>query len=92
MDSSTPTPETSENVFSLYLFHLFSLEYVFMYSISLVQSGNHNFLECSEKLNLNQKMCARVIQKKIKSSLKEYVGNALEILTNEKHFPKVISQ
>ena len=37
-------------------------------------------------------MSIRVIQNKIKSSSKEYVRKALEILTNEKHFPKIISQ
>ena len=31
----------------------------------------------------------RVIQNKIKSSSKEYVMNALEILTNEKHSRKL---
>ena len=36
-------------------------------------------------------MSTTVIEKKIKSSSKEYVRNALEILINEKHFPKIIS-
>ena len=34
----------------------------------------------------------RLIQKKIKSSSKEYVKNVLEILTNENCFPKTVSK
>ena len=50
------------------------------------------FLGCSEKSNFKQKMSTRVIKKKIKSSSTEYVRSSLDILTNEKHFPKTISQ
>ena len=67
------------------------MEYIFTYSISLMQQENFNFLGCSEKSNFKQKMSTTVIEKKIKSLSKEYVRNALEILINEKHFPKIIS-
>ena len=36
-------------------------------------------------------MCARVIKKQIKSSSKEYVGNARKVLDNKNRFPKIIS-
>ena len=57
-----------------------------------MQQGNYNLLGCNEKSNFKFKMSARVIQKKIKSSSKEYVRNSLEILTNKKHFAKIINQ
>ena len=56
-----------------------------MYSIS------YDFLGCGEKSNYKQKMCARVIKKQIKSSSKEYVGNARKVLDNKNRFPKIIS-
>ena len=57
-----------------------------------MQQGNCDFLGCSEESDFKQKMRTRVIQKKVKCLSKEYLRNTLEILTNEKHFPKTISQ
>ena len=37
-----------------------------MHSLSLMQQGNYNFLECSEKSNFKEKISARVIPKKTK--------------------------
>ena len=70
----------------------FFLEYVFTYNICWIQQGNYTFLGCSEKSNFKEKIPARVIQKKIKNSSKELVRDAFEILTNEKNFPKTLSQ
>ena len=53
---------------------------------------SYDFLGCSEKSNFKQKMSTGVIKKQIKSSSNKYVRDAREILTNEDHFPKIISQ
>ena len=47
-----------------------------------MQPKDYIFFGCSEKSNFKQKMSARVTQNKIKNSSKEYVRNALKILTN----------
>ena len=47
-----------------------------------MQPKDYIFFACSEKSNFKQKMSARVTQNKIKNSSKEYVRNALKILTN----------
>ena len=77
--------------FSLFLFHrLFPLEYVFSYNISLMQQGKYSFNGCSEKSNL--KYLLELFKRRSKVHQKNNVWNVLEILTNGKHFPKVISQ
>ena len=57
-----------------------------------MQEENYNILRISDKSNLRKKISTSVIWKKIKSSSKGYVRNALEILTNEKNFSKSIIQ
>ena len=70
---TTSTSEASVNIFSLLSFHcLFLLEYVFIYSVSLMKQGNYNFLGCSGNPSFKQKISTKVIWKKITSSLKEY--------------------
>ena len=76
--------------FSSVLFHrLFPLKYVYMYSISLMEQENYNFLRCSEKSNFKKKMSTGVILKKSQGSSKEYVRITHKVLNNEKHFLKV---
>ena len=59
---TTSTSETSVNIFSLLSFHcLFLLEYVFIYSVSLMKQGNYNFLGCSGNPSFKQKISTKVI-------------------------------
>ena len=49
------------------------------------------FLDAVRNQTTNRKCFAGFIKKQIKSSSKEYVGNARKVLGNKKRFPKIIS-